>query len=63
MVRKLISAGALVFALSVAVLSKPAFAAPPCDCEFCAASPNSQCIDDDHGGWRRTCLEFKTFFC
>ena len=62
MVRKLVSA-ALVFALSVAFFSKPAYALPVCDCEYCASSPNSYCIDDDHGGWRRSCLEFKTFFC
>jgi hypothetical protein len=63
MVRKLVSVAAVLFALGVAVLSKPALAAPVCDCDFCSSFPNAWCIDDDHGGWGMRCNEYSYFYC
>jgi hypothetical protein len=46
---------------SVASLSKPALAAPLCDCDLCSYSPGSQCIDDY--GFRTVCSTYAYFYC
>jgi hypothetical protein len=61
MARKLVLTAALLFSLSVAFLSRPALAAPLCDCDLCTFSPNSQCIDD--WGFRTICSTYAYFNC
>jgi hypothetical protein len=61
--RKFLSLGALLFMLGAALVSKPVFALPLCDCDFCAFSPNSWCLDDEHGGFRFHCYEYTYFYC
>jgi hypothetical protein len=63
MVRKLVSVGAILFALGVAWFAKPAVAAPLCDCGYCASRPNQWCIDSEHGGWGMYCREFSFNYC
>jgi hypothetical protein len=61
MVRKLFLTSALLFVLGVAFMTKPAVAAAQCDCEFCAAAPGAQCIDD--WGFRWLCSQYVAFRC
>jgi hypothetical protein len=66
--RKLVSAGALLFVLGVAFLSKPAVAepaVPACDCRFCADYPTVYCYTPGPPG-RGTeylCSGYTTLFC
>ena len=61
--RKLLSVVAVLFVLGIAILSKPAAALPPCECDFCSFSANSFCWDDEHGGFRFRCYEYTSLYC
>jgi hypothetical protein len=61
--RKLLSAGALLFVLGVACLSKPAAALAPCDCGFCATHLSLQCADAYHRGVIYLCSNYVSLFC
>jgi hypothetical protein len=65
--RKLLSAGALLFVLGVACLSKPAAAArvyAPCDCDYCATHLTEQCSDVlQRGSAPYLCSNYRSLFC
>jgi hypothetical protein len=65
--RKLVSAGALLFVLGVACLSRPAAAVAPCDCGFCATHSTFKCADLLHQTGRvpilYLCSDYTALFC
>jgi hypothetical protein len=42
------------------LLSKPAVAAPECDCDYCSTVPNFQCIYQEH---RLLCSGYTALYC
>jgi hypothetical protein len=61
--RKLLSAGALLFVLGVALFSRPAAALAPCDCGFCATHLTVTCFDAYQRGVTYTCSNYRSLFC
>ena len=64
--RKLVSAGAVLFVLGVAFLSKPAVAMVHiCSCDYCAASPGMNCyVPGPPGrGTDYLCPGYTALFC
>ena len=61
--RKLVSIGALLFVLGVALVSMPAVALPPCDCGFCATHLSQPCVDSFHRGVIYVCSDYRALFC
>lgn len=61
--RKVVSLGAvLLFVFGITLIARPAAAMPPCECEFCSFSPNTWCLESDHG-FRLRCSDFTSFYC